>query len=139
MVAHGAMLRTDHWLVPCENAKPGRSSTLFFVLWHVRAPDLLSIEILCSGAKMKNQEVASRSSRALAIKRPTLPMEVKPTKRVTAVKMPKVSVAAGNELDEVIRRKAYSIYESRQCEGGHALDDWLQAEAQTKIASKSVP
>ncbi|MCF8156921.1 MAG: DUF2934 domain-containing protein [Rhodoferax sp.] len=87
---------------------------------------------------MKNQEVASRSSRALAIKRPTMPMEVKTNKGATAVKAPKVSAVAGNELDEMIRRKAYSIYESRHCEGGHALDDWLQAEAQAKIALKSV-
>lgn len=32
--------------------------------------------------------------------------------------------------DEQIRQTAYFLYESRSCEAGHELDDWLQAEAQ---------
>ena len=34
------------------------------------------------------------------------------------------------DRDEKIRQTAYFLYESRSCEGGHELDDWLQAEAQ---------
>ena len=33
-------------------------------------------------------------------------------------------------LQEAIRLKAYSLYEARGCEGGHALEDWLQAETE---------
>ena len=32
--------------------------------------------------------------------------------------------------DEVIRLTAYAIYEARGRADGHALDDWLQAQAQ---------
>ena len=31
-------------------------------------------------------------------------------------------------LDEVIRQRAYELYELRGREDGHDLDDWLQAE-----------
>lgn len=34
------------------------------------------------------------------------------------------------DRDEKIRQTAYFLYESRSCESGHELDDWLQAEAQ---------
>ncbi len=34
------------------------------------------------------------------------------------------------DRDEQIRQTAYFLYESRSCESGHELDDWLQAEAQ---------
>ena len=39
-------------------------------------------------------------------------------------------LAAGNGHEELIRQKAYSLYEARQGEPGHELDDWLRAEAQ---------
>ena len=32
--------------------------------------------------------------------------------------------------DDVIRARAHQLYEERGCEDGHALDDWLQAEAE---------
>jgi hypothetical protein len=32
-------------------------------------------------------------------------------------------------LEERIRLRAYELYEARGREDGHALDDWLQAEA----------
>lgn len=38
--------------------------------------------------------------------------------------------ASATGRDEMIRQTAYFLYESRSREGGHALDDWLQAEAQ---------
>jgi len=40
------------------------------------------------------------------------------------------SIASGNGREELIRQKAYFLYEARQFESGHELDDWLQAEAQ---------
>ena len=33
-------------------------------------------------------------------------------------------------LEDEIRRSAYELYEQRGREGGHALDDWLRAEAE---------
>jgi Protein of unknown function (DUF2934) len=32
--------------------------------------------------------------------------------------------------DEIIRRRAFQLYEERGCEHGHDWDDWLQAEAE---------
>jgi Protein of unknown function (DUF2934) len=32
--------------------------------------------------------------------------------------------------EELIRVRAYHIYEKRGCEHGHDLEDWLQAEAE---------
>jgi len=34
------------------------------------------------------------------------------------------------ELEEQIRRRAYSFYEQRGRQEGHDLDDWLQAETE---------
>ena len=34
--------------------------------------------------------------------------------------------------EEVIRRRAFEIYEQRGREEGHALRDWLQAEGEVK-------
>jgi hypothetical protein len=34
------------------------------------------------------------------------------------------------QLDEQVRLGAYALYETRGCEDGHDLDDWLQAEAE---------
>ena len=34
------------------------------------------------------------------------------------------------QLEKQIRLRAYALYESRGCEDGHELDDWLQAEAE---------
>jgi hypothetical protein len=41
-----------------------------------------------------------------------------------------------SKLDEQIRLQAYELYEQRGRRGGHALDDWLQAEAE--VAKKMV-
>lgn len=32
--------------------------------------------------------------------------------------------------EEIIRQRAYELFEQRGCEPGHGLDDWLQAEAE---------
>jgi hypothetical protein len=34
------------------------------------------------------------------------------------------------DLEEVIRHRAFELYELRGREGGHDLDDWLQAESE---------
>lgn len=38
--------------------------------------------------------------------------------------------AGSDELEERIRVRAYQLYEQRGKRDGHALDDWLQAEAE---------
>jgi hypothetical protein len=35
----------------------------------------------------------------------------------------------GEDRDEAIRLAAYAFYEARGCTDGHALDDWLKAQA----------
>jgi len=37
---------------------------------------------------------------------------------------------ANYHLQTVIRRRAYELYEERGREEGHAMDDWLRAEAE---------
>ena len=32
--------------------------------------------------------------------------------------------------EEIIRQRAYHLFEQRGCEDGHDLEDWLQAEAE---------
>lgn len=32
--------------------------------------------------------------------------------------------------EDIIRARAYQLYEERGCEHGHDLDDWLRAEAE---------
>ncbi len=32
--------------------------------------------------------------------------------------------------EDIIRARAYRFYEERGCEDGHALEDWLRAEAE---------
>ncbi len=39
-----------------------------------------------------------------------------------------------NPTEELIRVRAYQLYEERGCEKGHDLDDWLRAESE--IAGK---
>ena len=35
-----------------------------------------------------------------------------------------------DSTEELIRVRAYQLYEERGCEHGHDLEDWLQAEAE---------
>ena len=50
--------------------------------------------------------------------------------------IPQVSNVESLELTEdLIRTRAYELFEQRGCENGHDLDDWLQAEAEL-IAKK---
>ena len=44
---------------------------------------------------------------------------------------PPVSATGPLELTEdMIRQRAYELYEHRGCEHGHDMDDWLQAEVE---------
>lgn len=74
---------------------------------------------------MKQQPIAVRSTQ-----------EATPKRRVarSAGAGPRAGEAApagcASERDEMIRQTAYALYEARNREAGHELDDWLQAEAQ---------
>ena len=39
---------------------------------------------------------------------------------------------ASNDLETVIRMRAYELYEKRGRRDGHAQDDWFQAEAEVR-------
>jgi Protein of unknown function (DUF2934) len=56
---------------------------------------------------------------------------------VISLRIPKVGekpvgpgITRPSDLEEVIRRRAYEIYEERGKVEGYALDDWLLAEAE---------
>lgn len=42
----------------------------------------------------------------------------------------RASLEATDHLQTIIRRRAYELYEQRGREEGHAVDDWLHAEAE---------
>jgi len=44
--------------------------------------------------------------------------------------MPEETADSLESTEETIRLRAYELYEQRNCEPGHDLDDWLQAEAE---------
>jgi hypothetical protein len=43
-----------------------------------------------------------------------------------------------SELEEVIRVRAYELYEQRGKNEGHEIDDWLQAEAELTGKTKTI-
>ncbi len=43
---------------------------------------------------------------------------------------PSASTQTGHPLEELIRERAYELYELRGREDGKDVDDWLQAEAE---------
>lgn len=43
------------------------------------------------------------------------------------------------QREQAIRQAAYALYEARGCVYGHALEDWLEAEAQVKLAFAALP
>jgi hypothetical protein len=62
-----------------------------------------------------------------------MPTEKKAPPRVSKKGNGPVATGVDSTTDdryEKIRQTAYFLYESRSCEAGHELDDWLQAEAQ---------
>lgn len=40
------------------------------------------------------------------------------------------NLGSQERTDEIIRMRAYQLFQQRGCEHGHDLDDWLQAEAE---------
>ncbi len=54
--------------------------------------------------------------------------------KATGVKKARAPVASAQseEVEELIRQRAYQIYLERGRIEGHAWDDWLQAEAEIK-------
>jgi hypothetical protein len=59
-------------------------------------------------------------------------MTAKPKSRERRSRKPDPS----RTIDERIRHRAYELYEQRGRLDGFALDDWLQAEAEIRAASK---
>lgn len=43
------------------------------------------------------------------------------------------------QREQAIRQAAYALYEARGCVYGHALEDWLEAEAQVERAFDALP
>jgi len=82
------------------------------------------------GDEMKKQEAASHSPHAVPTMRPAEPSVTKPQRKSSVADVAVVSAASGNGHEELIRQRAYSLYEARNYESGHELEDWLQAEAQ---------
>ena len=53
-------------------------------------------------------------------------------------KLPSSAGMGSQELtEEIIRLRAYRLFENRGCEHGHDFEDWLQAEAEV-MGKKSV-
>lgn len=48
-----------------------------------------------------------------------------------------VDVARDVALQQKIGARAYELYQQRGCEGGHELDDWLQAESELGLKSEA--
>jgi len=57
--------------------------------------------------------------------------------KVTNVSVAKVEEGSLELTEELIRLRAYQLYEGRGCEHGHDLEDWFQAEAEV-FGKKSV-
>lgn len=43
------------------------------------------------------------------------------------------------QREQAIRQAAYALYEARGCVYGHAVEDWLEAEAQVERAFATLP
>ena len=41
--------------------------------------------------------------------------------------------------EDLVRQRAYELYEERGCEDGHELDDWFKAEGEILGKKPSVP
>lgn len=52
------------------------------------------------------------------------------TKKQTA------NVVTNPNLEQEIRRRAYALYEERDREDGHDIEDWLRAEAEISAAAQ---
>jgi hypothetical protein len=52
----------------------------------------------------------------------------KPASNVMSIR--KASPEAAHHMEQIVRRRAYELYEQRGREDGHAQEDWLRAEAE---------
>ncbi len=52
--------------------------------------------------------------------------EKKPSSNVTSIG--RVSPEAAHHLEQIVRRRAYELYEQRGRQDGHAQADWFRAE-----------
>jgi hypothetical protein len=50
--------------------------------------------------------------------------------KTTPRRNPTYVTKSAPDVHEQIRLRAYELYEERENDGGHELDDWLQAEAE---------
>ncbi|MBE0549164.1 MAG: DUF2934 domain-containing protein [Rubrivivax sp.] len=50
-----------------------------------------------------------------------------------------VQPMAGEQREQAIRQAAYTLFEARGYVYGHALEDWLEAEAQVERAFAALP
>lgn len=50
-----------------------------------------------------------------------------------------VGITSDNSREALIRQRAYFLYEARQFEDGHELEDWLLAEAQVSQQAPGQP
>ena len=50
--------------------------------------------------------------------------------KTASVSTAKPDEASLNSTEELIRVRAYQLYEEQGCEDGHDLEDWLRAEAE---------
>jgi hypothetical protein len=55
-----------------------------------------------------------------------VPSEKKPSANVTSIG--RASPQAAYHLEQIVRRRAYELYEQRGRRDGHAQEDWLRAE-----------
>ena len=56
---------------------------------------------------------------------------MKPVPTITTpISTTEPTIESISELNELIRCRAYELYEQRGREEGHDLDDWLQAESE---------
>jgi hypothetical protein len=65
--------------------------------------------------------------------------DMKPTRRMpTLLLTPQQTTESSSELQEQIRRRAYERHEQRGRDDGHDLDDWLHAELEVQVKTKTV-
>ena len=53
--------------------------------------------------------------------------------KTVSVSTAKPDEASLDSTEELIRVRAYQLYEERGCEDGHDLEDWLRAEAEIVV------
>ena len=87
---------------------------------------------------MKHQQSAVHAAPSVAVKKRKPVHSVVKIKAVT--KPGNHAADHGDGRLEMIRQTAYSLYEARNCESGHELEDWLRAEAQVdQISGAKAP